>query len=112
MIGVTPRFDVMVSDLILSLKVTPAVLLMNFISAAVILLLSVFFSAHTSHPYVIIGTASVLYTFILVSFCTLILHFITKVSESIDLFDDFSIYHNFTSYSIFSFEGHSFGFSR
>src|SRR6266550_6115975 len=72
MIGVTPRFDVMVSDLILSLKVTPTVLLMNFISAAVILLLSVFFSAHTSHPYVIIGTGSVLYTFSLVSFCTLL----------------------------------------
>ena len=54
MIGVTPCFDVMISDLTLSVRVTPAVLLMNFISAAAVLLLSDFFSAQVSHPYVII----------------------------------------------------------
>ena len=44
-IGVTPSSDVMASELTLSLKFTPIVLLTNFISADATLLLSDFFSA-------------------------------------------------------------------
>ena len=63
----------MVSDLTLSFRVILAVLLKNFISATAILFLSDFISAQVSLLYVIIGTASVLYTFSLLSFCTVLL---------------------------------------
>ena len=62
----------------------PAVLLIYFISAAVILLASLALTLHVSLPYNKTGRASVLYSFILVflrAFCGLNTLFIIPVSE-------------------------------
>ena len=67
MTAFTQRADVMIFDLILTLKVIHTVLLMNFISAAVILLVSDLFRAHTSYLQIIISTTKQLYIFNLVS---------------------------------------------
>jgi hypothetical protein len=50
-----------------SVQVYPAVLLIYFISAAVILLVSLALVVHVSLPYNKTGRASVLYCFILIS---------------------------------------------
>ena len=50
MIDVTPSFDFMVSDLTVFRRVTPTVLLLNFIPAITIILLLDLFSAQVSHP--------------------------------------------------------------
>ena len=95
MIDVIPSSNVTVSDLTPSVRVTPTVLLMNFISAAAILLLSDFFSAQISHPYVIVGTESVLYTF---SECNSHLLFVTPAG-SVGQSSDSEELRGFTTYS-------------
>lgn len=71
MIGVTLKSDIMFSS-VDPLRVISSVLLINFISTAVIFLLSDFFSAYTSQPFVTIGTECVLYPFNLASFRNLL----------------------------------------
>ena len=112
----------MVSDLNLSLMDIPAVLLINFISATAILLLSDFFSAQVSYLYFIIGTTSVLNTLSLV-FCCSLLHLMVLL---ISAYIYFSLMQNFISnvpecvepvwscfpllqFCLLSFESHSFG---
>jgi len=62
-IGVIFKSFAICAFVLQSVQVYPAVLLMFFISAVVILLASLAFIAHVSLPYIKTGRASVLYSF-------------------------------------------------